>query len=711
MKKWLLFFIIGFAHTQIWAQAPLGFNYQGIARQADGTPISGQTVGIRISIIEGPQGNSQFVEEHFLPTNDFGLFTAVVGQGNGNSTLNSVDWSLGNLWLQIELDPDNSGGYILMGSQQLMSVPYALFAQQSGEGLSPGYGISVNEGTISNVLPDRPISITGSGNVEVTGEYPNFNVKSNGSADADADPTNELQDLQLTGDILTITNNGVASEIDLTPYLDNTDTQLTEIEVDGFVANNGYLIAEVDDDVTNEIQTLTEVLAQGTNAGGVQITNLANPVASQDATTKNYVDTQDGTIQSLVASNTSDISSNVTDIASNAAATTANGSTIASNTSNITNNTSLIGINSSSITTNETDIASSAAAISANGSAITSNTSNITANTTSIGTNASSIITEVSARVTADTGLQSELDASQAGAGLAANGGYVQDVTTNYISVATSLQNADKILDAEIDASAIDISTNTGDISTNSTGISTNTADISSSAATITANGTAITSNASDITTNTTSIGTNASSITTEVSARATADTGLQSELDASQTGAGLAANGSYIADGSTTYITGATSLNDADKKLDTQIMSNSSSLTTLTSRIDNTYAFHADFVINETGAVSKTTVALSETLDNFNQIAADQIIIGASGLYLIVVDGERANSDIFFNLLYLRVQGADSNVPLFANSLNFGRTRIVSLSIGNVISLVASAGGTMAWPVSGSISGYKISD
>jgi len=76
------------------------------------------------------------------------------------------------------------------------------------------------------------------------------------SSEVDGSVTNEIQDLQLSGNNLTITNNGTATTIDLSPYLDNTDTQLTEAQVDAFANNNGYLSSEVDGSITNEIQDL-----------------------------------------------------------------------------------------------------------------------------------------------------------------------------------------------------------------------------------------------------------------------------------------------------------------------------------------------------------------------------------------------------------------------------------------------------------------------
>ncbi|WP_170863746.1 hypothetical protein, partial [Reichenbachiella agariperforans] len=90
--------------------------------------------------------------------------------------------------------------------------------------------------------------------------------------------TNEIQDLQLSGNNLTITNNGTATTIDLSPYLDDTDTKLTETEVDNFVANNGYLTSfvEVDGSVTNEI----ELPSQAGQAGKYLTSNGSGAVWS-----------------------------------------------------------------------------------------------------------------------------------------------------------------------------------------------------------------------------------------------------------------------------------------------------------------------------------------------------------------------------------------------------------------------------------------------
>ncbi|MCF8365822.1 MAG: hypothetical protein K9H16_08575 [Bacteroidales bacterium] len=67
--------------------------------------------------------------------------------------------------------------------------------------------------------------------------------------------------------------------------------------------------------------------------------------------------------------------------------------------------------------------------------------------------------------------------------------------------------------------------------------------------------------------------------IQVEATARENGDSGLQDELDATQTGAGLGTGGSYTANGTANYISEATTLQDADNKLDAQIKSNANTL------------------------------------------------------------------------------------------------------------------------------------
>ena len=77
------------------------------------------------------------------------------------------------------------------------------------------------------------------------------------------------------------------------------------------------------------------------------------------------------------------------------------------------------------------------------------------------------------------SGLQTELDATQAGAGLGANGAYTANGSANYISSVTTLQAADNALDAQIKTNADNIASNDSDISSLQSSVSTNSSDIS----------------------------------------------------------------------------------------------------------------------------------------------------------------------------------------------------------------------------------------
>jgi len=112
------------------AQVPQGINYQAIARAADGTVLQNTKVKVRFTVHQNAaNGPAEYAEEFDVATNQFGLFTAVIGAGQVlRGKFDSVDWGGSSKFLQVEIDVNETGTYADMGTGQMMSVPYALFA-------------------------------------------------------------------------------------------------------------------------------------------------------------------------------------------------------------------------------------------------------------------------------------------------------------------------------------------------------------------------------------------------------------------------------------------------------------------------------------------------------------------------------------------------------------------------------------------------------
>ena len=118
--------------TQLQAQAPQGFNYQATVRNSSGDLIVNTNVYFKFNVIQGSQTAVPiFTETHYVPTDDLGQVNLIIGQGTANTGIFSeLDWSLGSYYLGIELN--TGSGYVAMGTTQLLSVPYALYAENSG---------------------------------------------------------------------------------------------------------------------------------------------------------------------------------------------------------------------------------------------------------------------------------------------------------------------------------------------------------------------------------------------------------------------------------------------------------------------------------------------------------------------------------------------------------------------------------------------------
>src|SRR3954466_15462513 len=116
----------------IFAQAPTQINYQGIARNPGGNVFPNQSMTLRLKIHDGSAaGPVVYSETRNITTNAFGLFNVAIGSPGASSVVGSVgtvNWAAGNKFLQVELDPNGGSGFINMGTSQLLSVPYALYA-------------------------------------------------------------------------------------------------------------------------------------------------------------------------------------------------------------------------------------------------------------------------------------------------------------------------------------------------------------------------------------------------------------------------------------------------------------------------------------------------------------------------------------------------------------------------------------------------------
>jgi len=196
---------------------------------------------------------------------------------------------------------------------------------------------------------------------------------------------------------------------------------------------------------------------------------------------------------------------------------------------------------------------------------------------------------------------QAELDAIETGAGLQSDGSYLANGTTTYLTGATSLKNADELLDAAIDGVQGELDATQNGAGLGSTGV-------------YTANGSANYINTATSLKDAddkldTQAKTNADDIAQEITDRISADTTinttiatLQTEVNTTQTGAGLNADGSYTANGSANYISSATDLQNADDLLDTQVKTNADDIVTITGTTIPNLQFEVDVIENSVG-------------------------------------------------------------------------------------------------------------
>ncbi len=126
MKKIIKTLLLCVISISVLGQAPQSFNYQAVLRNDAGEPIVSQDVTVKIDILQGSaEGTQVFTETHNTVTNEFGLVNLQIGS---IQPLEVVDWSADHYFIRVSVDGT------IMGTTQLLSVPYALFAESGNEG-------------------------------------------------------------------------------------------------------------------------------------------------------------------------------------------------------------------------------------------------------------------------------------------------------------------------------------------------------------------------------------------------------------------------------------------------------------------------------------------------------------------------------------------------------------------------------------------------
>lgn len=284
MKTRFIIFVFFLAFTGIVnAQAPHSLNYQSVVRNSIGEIEMNKLVSFRISILKGSAtGIMVYSETHKKVTNEFGLVTLEVGNGTVVSgVFNNIDWGSDIYFLKTEFDINGGTSYTFMGTSQLLYVPYAIYAEKAGNAQDDYDKDNTNEiQTIDLVGNDLNLSNNG-GSADLTGYLDNTDAQTlslngnqlaisggntvtfTGAVDLDADPTNELQNLELINDTLKISHSNQV----VFPHDDDLDSS-NEIQAISKVGNTVSLSKNGGFITVTDSQTLSVINNQLTISSG-----------------------------------------------------------------------------------------------------------------------------------------------------------------------------------------------------------------------------------------------------------------------------------------------------------------------------------------------------------------------------------------------------------------------------------------------------------
>lgn len=130
MKKVIYFFILLLISASSFSQVPQGISYQAVVRNSSNALVANAPVSAFITILkDSANGSLVYGEIDNATTNANGLFSVVIGKGQSQiGSLSNINWGSGVYYIRSAIDPAGGTNRTIVGSSQILSVPYALYA-------------------------------------------------------------------------------------------------------------------------------------------------------------------------------------------------------------------------------------------------------------------------------------------------------------------------------------------------------------------------------------------------------------------------------------------------------------------------------------------------------------------------------------------------------------------------------------------------------
>ena len=297
-----IFLIFFFVSSMVFSQSPQGINYQAVVRDADGVLYENQTITVIFKLVVLETGNISWEESHQVQTNDFGLFTTIIGQGetNSNTSFSDLNWAEGTIFITVDIDFDNEGPQppVDFGETQLLSVPYAFFSNSSGDNKW-----EEENNIISPKNQESKIHINSSSEINLNSESidigtENSTLKFNYSEVKFFN--NENLFIHMDSDILDVQGRINSyepidpSNVSTKNYVDNQDDDIVLQMNSAFTENINYFQSEIDDILINVIS-----LQENVNSNSDAFYSLQDIVNANNGNLQDQVDIINAIISTL----------------------------------------------------------------------------------------------------------------------------------------------------------------------------------------------------------------------------------------------------------------------------------------------------------------------------------------------------------------------------------------------------------------------------